>query len=57
MYLYVSIFILLFKYMYLYCVFLTNFNSKNLVYYEIKANYPDSYKAELRNWGFQKEKY
>jgi hypothetical protein len=23
----------------------------------IKANYPDSYKAELRSWGFQKEKY
>ena len=23
----------------------------------IKANYPDTYKAELRNWGFQKEKY
>jgi hypothetical protein len=23
----------------------------------IKANYPDNYKEELRNWGFQKEKY
>ncbi|TDP58689.1 hypothetical protein [Flavobacterium dankookense] len=23
----------------------------------IKANYPDTYKAELRTWGFQKEKY
>ncbi len=23
----------------------------------IKANYPDTYKSELRNWGFQKEKY
>ena len=23
----------------------------------IKANYPESYKAELRVWGFQKEKY
>lgn len=23
----------------------------------IKANYPDTYKAELRVWGFQKEKY
>ena len=23
----------------------------------IRANYPDTYKAELRNWGFQKEKY
>lgn len=23
----------------------------------IKANYPDTYKQELRDWGFQKEKY
>ena len=23
----------------------------------IKGNYPDTYKAELRAWGFQKEKY
>ena len=23
----------------------------------IKGNYPDTYKAELRNWGLQKEKY
>jgi hypothetical protein len=23
----------------------------------IRGNYPDTYKAELRNWGFQKEKY
>lgn len=23
----------------------------------IKANYPDTYSGELRNWGFQKEKY
>lgn len=23
----------------------------------IKANYPDTYKTELREWGFQKEKY
>ena len=23
----------------------------------LRANYPDSYKAELRAWGFQKEKY
>jgi hypothetical protein len=23
----------------------------------IKGNYPDTYKAELRDWGFQKEKY
>jgi hypothetical protein len=23
----------------------------------IQGNYPDTYKAELRNWGFQKEKY
>ncbi|WNM19947.1 hypothetical protein [Flavobacterium capsici] len=23
----------------------------------IKGNYPDTYKAELRTWGFQKEKY
>ena len=23
----------------------------------LKANYPDTYKNEMRNWGFQKEKY
>jgi hypothetical protein len=23
----------------------------------LKANYPDTYKTEMRNWGFQKEKY
>ena len=23
----------------------------------IRGNYPDTYKAELRAWGFQKEKY
>ena len=23
----------------------------------IKSNYPDTYKQELRDWGFQKEKY
>jgi hypothetical protein len=23
----------------------------------IQGNYPDTYKAELRSWGFQKEKY
>ena len=23
----------------------------------IKGNYPDTYKQELRTWGFQKEKY
>jgi hypothetical protein len=23
----------------------------------IRGNYPDTYKTELRNWGFQKEKY
>lgn len=29
----------------------------NAIIHLIKANYPDTYKAELRNWGFQKEKY
>ena len=29
----------------------------NALIYIIKGNYPDTYKAELRNWGFQKEKY
>jgi len=29
----------------------------NCLILAIKANYPDSYKAELRTWGFQKEKY
>jgi hypothetical protein len=29
----------------------------NAIVLVIKGNYPDSYKAELRNWGFQKEKY
>ena len=27
------------------------------IIYSIKANYPDTYKQELRDWGFQKEKY
>jgi hypothetical protein len=29
----------------------------NSLIYVIKGNYPDTYKAELRSWGFQKEKY
>ena len=29
----------------------------NAVVLTIKANYPENYKEELRNWGFQKEKY
>jgi len=29
----------------------------NALIHLIKANYPDTYKAELRSWGFQKEKY
>lgn len=29
----------------------------NSIVLSIKANYPDSYKQELRTWGFQKEKY
>jgi hypothetical protein len=29
----------------------------NSLIHLIKANYPDSYEAELRNWGFQKNKY
>ena len=29
----------------------------NSIVTSIKANYPDNYKEELRNWGFQKEKY
>jgi hypothetical protein len=29
----------------------------NALIYAIKANYPDSWKEELRAWGFQKEKY
>ncbi|VXC33739.1 conserved hypothetical protein [Flavobacterium sp. 9AF] len=29
----------------------------NAIVYTLKANYPDSYKQELRDWGFQKEKY
>ncbi len=29
----------------------------NALIYLIKANYPDSWKEELRVWGFQKEKY
>lgn len=29
----------------------------NAIVNTLKANYPDSYKQELRNWGFQKEKY
>ena len=31
--------------------------SLNAIVSVIKANYPDNYKQELRNWGFQKEKY
>jgi hypothetical protein len=27
------------------------------IVHAIKANYPENYKEELRNWGFQKEKY
>lgn len=29
----------------------------NSLIFIIKGNYPDTYKAELRSWGFQKEKY
>lgn len=29
----------------------------NSIILNIKSNYPDTYKYELRNWGFQKEKY
>jgi hypothetical protein len=29
----------------------------NSLIHLIKANYPDNYEAELRNWGFQKNKY
>jgi hypothetical protein len=29
----------------------------NALIYIIKGNYPDTYKGELRAWGFQKEKY
>ena len=29
----------------------------NCLILALKANYPDSYRAELRVWGFQKEKY
>ena len=29
----------------------------NAIIYVLKANYPDTYKQELREWGFQKEKY
>ena len=29
----------------------------NAIIYTLKANYPDTYKQELRDWGFQKEKY
>lgn len=29
----------------------------NAIIHTIKANYPDTYKQELRDWGFQKEKY
>jgi hypothetical protein len=29
----------------------------NALIYVIRGNYPDTYKAELRSWGFQKEKY
>ena len=29
----------------------------NSLIFVIKGNFPDTYKAELRAWGFQKEKY
>lgn len=29
----------------------------NAIIFSIKANYPDTFKEELRDWGFQKEKY
>lgn len=29
----------------------------NAILNALKANYPDTYKQELRDWGFQKEKY
>ena len=29
----------------------------NALIFLIRANYPDTYKDELRKWGFQKEKY
>ena len=29
----------------------------NAIIHAIKANYPHNFKEELRNWGFQKEKY
>lgn len=29
----------------------------NALIFALRANYPDAYKEELRNWGFQKEKY
>jgi hypothetical protein len=29
----------------------------NSLLYVIRGNYPDTYKAEIRAWGFQKEKY
>ena len=29
----------------------------NAIVNTLKANYPDNYKQELRNWGFQKENY
>ena len=29
----------------------------NAIVLSVKANYPDTYKQELRTWGFQKEKY
>lgn len=29
----------------------------NAIILAIQANYPDTYKTELRTWGFQKEKY
>jgi hypothetical protein len=31
--------------------------SMNCLIYVLQGNYPDTYKAELRAWGFQKEKY
>lgn len=29
----------------------------NAIIYILKGHYPDTFKSELRNWGFQKEKY
>ena len=29
----------------------------NALVWVLKGNFPDTYKEELRSWGFQKEKY